>query len=103
MPHVSEQQQSARTAALERLNTIGGWLEAEDVAAVAAETGLSEGTVKQIRKGARWNSEAVRLLIEKAVERQTYYETLTDSRLDEKTGKPILKASDESKQKTRKE
>lgn len=95
MPIVSDQLQEARNAVKERFRTMSGWLEAEDLEAAAEETGLALGTIKQIKKGAKWNQKAVEFLINQAKRRQTYYEQLADVPLDEETGKPILKPPNE--------
>lgn len=89
MPQVSPQQQAARAAIMARLETIKGWLEAEDLETVAKKAGLALGTVKQVKKGSKWNTEAAKLLIEQALLRKSYYEKTAGVLLDEKTGEPV--------------
>jgi hypothetical protein len=89
MPAVSSTLQNARGAVGDRFNTIKEWLEPADIEAVAADCGLKVGTVKQIKKGVKWNTVAVALLIQKAEARKAYYEELAGSPLDDESGEPL--------------
>jgi hypothetical protein len=103
MPSISSTLQKARGAVGDRFNTMKEWLEPADIESAAADSGLSIGTVKQIKKGVKWNTQAVALLIEKAEARKAYYEKLAGSPLDEESGEPISAPTNDENQKRRKD
>lgn len=89
MPQVSTQLEAARTAIRNRFDQLKGWIETEDLHQIAEQCGLTVGTLKQIKKGAKWNTKAAELLIETALLKKAYYEKMAGSPLDEESGEPI--------------